>query len=62
MSRILALLTLIGILLAIIFGTLQNKFKFLSISESVYFMNYLPIDIEVKYIFSGIWKSLKSSL
>ena len=43
--------TLIGILLAVIFGTLQNKFKFLSISESVYFMNYLPIDIEIKYIF-----------
>ncbi len=43
--------TLIGILLAVTFGTLQNKFKFLSIPESVYFMNYLPIDIEIKYIF-----------
>ena len=43
--------TSIGILLAIIFGTLQNKFKFLSISESVYFMNYLPIYIDIKNIF-----------
>ena len=43
--------TLTGILLAVIFSTLQNKFKFLSISESVYFMNYLPIYIEIKYQF-----------
>ena len=43
--------TSMGILLAVIFGTLQNKFKFLSISESVYFMNYLPIDIDIKNIF-----------
>jgi len=43
--------TLMGILLAVIFGTLQNKFKFLSISESVYFMDYLPIYIDIKYIF-----------
>ena len=39
------------VLLAVVFGILQNKFKFLSISESVYFMNYLPVDIEIKYIF-----------
>ena len=43
--------TKLGILLAVIFGTLQNKFKFLSISESVYFMDYLPIYIDIKYIF-----------
>tara|TARA_A100000164_G_scaffold380891_1_gene430020 strand:- start:1847 stop:2503 length:657 start_codon:yes stop_codon:yes gene_type:complete len=43
--------TLMGVLLAVIFGILQNKFKFLSISESVYFMDYLPIYIDIKYIF-----------
>ena len=43
--------TSMGVFVAIIFGTLQNKYKFLSISESVYFMNYIPIDIEIKYIF-----------
>ena len=43
--------TSIGMLLAVTFGTLQNKLKFLSISESVYFMNYLPIDIDFKNIF-----------
>ena len=42
--------TIIGTLIAVILAFLQNNYKIIQVPEDIYFMNFIPIDIDVKQI------------
>ena len=65
--------TFIGSLIAVILAFLQNNYKIIGVPEDIYFMNFIPIDIDFKQIlmislislivscFVSYWPSTRSS-
>ena len=65
--------TFIGSLIAVILAFLQNNYKIIGVPEDIYFMNFIPIDIDFKQILMislislivsslvSYWPSIRSS-
>ena len=65
--------TFIGSLIAVILAFLQNSYKIIGVPEDIYFMNFIPIDIDFKQILMislislivsslvSYWPSIRSS-